>query len=66
MTKNQTNGFDAIIFGDCPLSAGVSSSASIEMASVITFLGINDIKIPQPGIYFCFFETNFIIIFTTV
>lgn len=37
------NGFDTIIFGDCPLSAGVSSSASIEMASIITFLGINDV-----------------------
>lgn len=42
-------GFDAVVFGNIPNGAGLSSSASIEMASVVTVLGMNNKKIPAPG-----------------
>ena len=42
-------GFDALVFGDIPNGAGLSSSASLEMASIIMFLGMNERRIPHPG-----------------
>jgi galactokinase len=47
--KDIDQGFDALIYGNIPNGAGLSSSASIEMASAVMFLGMNDRRIPQPG-----------------
>jgi galactokinase len=42
-------GFDALVYGDLPYGAGLSSSASLEMASIVMFLGMNERRIPHPG-----------------
>lgn len=39
-------GFNAIIYGNIPNGAGLSSSASLEMAAIVTLLGINGVSIP--------------------
>ncbi len=47
--KNLNSGFDAIVYGNIPNGAGLSSSASIEMVAILTILGMNEIDIPLPG-----------------
>lgn len=47
--KNLDCGFDAIVYGDIPNGAGLSSSASIEMVTILTLLAINDLNVPFPG-----------------
>ncbi|HOV14178.1 MAG TPA: galactokinase [Spirochaetota bacterium] len=42
-------GFDALVYGNIPNGSGLSSSASFEMVSLITIMGINNIKIPENG-----------------
>ena len=42
-------GFDCVIFGNIPDSAGLSSSASLEMVCIMTFLGMNNKFIPTHG-----------------
>jgi galactokinase len=42
-------GFDALVYGNIPNGAGLSSSASLEMASLVMFLGMNERRIPHPG-----------------
>jgi len=42
-------GFDCLVFGNIPNGAGLSSSASFEMVSIIAFLDLNNFKIPLPG-----------------
>ena len=42
-------GFNALIYGNIPNGAGLSSSASIEMASQIVFFDMNNFDIPKPG-----------------
>ncbi len=44
-----SSGFDAVIAGNIPDSAGLSSSASFEMVSMICLLDQNGYTIPQPG-----------------
>lgn len=47
--ENLEIGFDAIVYGNIPNEAGLSSSASIEMAIIITILKINGLNLPSPG-----------------
>ncbi len=47
--KDLYTGFDAIVYGNIPNGAGLSSSASIEMATILTILGMNEIPLPLPG-----------------
>ena len=42
-------GFDALVYGNIPDSSGLSSSASFELVSLITILGMNGINIPKNG-----------------
>lgn len=42
-------GFDAVIYGDIPDSSGLSSSASFEMALIVSFIDINGYDIPENG-----------------
>lgn len=39
MIKRQ--GIDALVFGDLQQNSGLSSSAAIEMCSIVTMLGVN-------------------------
>jgi galactokinase len=51
--KNEYNdinqGFDAVIYGNIPNGAGLSSSASLEMVSFITILDLNNKNKPEIG-----------------
>lgn len=47
--KNISAGFDALVYGNIPNGAGLSSSASFEMASILTLLNLNDYEIPEHG-----------------
>ncbi|HPO50788.1 MAG TPA: galactokinase, partial [Spirochaetota bacterium] len=47
--RSKENGFDALIFGNIPNGSGLSSSASFEMASLITILDMNNLPIPKNG-----------------
>ncbi len=44
--KNK-NGFNALIFGNVPSASGLSSSSALVVASALTFLRANDIKIER-------------------
>jgi galactokinase len=44
------NGFSLTLVGDVPLGAGLSSSASVEVATAFAVLGILNIKMPLPEI----------------
>ena len=43
------SGFNCVVYGDISHGAGLSSSASLEMAVIMLFLGMNNLKIPLPG-----------------
>lgn len=47
--KDLAIGFDALVFGNIPNGAGLSSSASFEMVLAMTFLGLNGLPLPLPG-----------------
>lgn len=48
-TDSYHNGFDAIIFGNIPNGAGLSSSASLEMVAIMAILDINGKDLPLLG-----------------
>ena len=41
-------GFSLSLFGDVPLGAGLSSSASIEVATMLALLGAANVELPRP------------------
>jgi galactokinase len=43
-----TNGFSLSLFGDVPLGAGLSSSASIEVATMLALLALAQVELPRP------------------
>jgi galactokinase len=42
-------GMDAVIWGDVPIGAGLSSSAALEVASALAFAAISNLSTPQGG-----------------
>jgi len=43
----ELTGVDMVIGGDIPLEAGLSSSAAVEVASIVMFNGMNNLSIPE-------------------
>jgi len=44
------HGANLLVHGDVPIGAGLSSSASVEVASALAFLSLNDAHLPLPEI----------------
>jgi galactokinase len=42
-------GFDAVVYGTIPNGAGLSSSASLELALALIILSVNGREVPRPG-----------------